>query len=33
MQKFSGHVGFIKKNNIDYNEQRALDFVNERQKS
>ncbi|WP_411894911.1 YheT family hydrolase [Winogradskyella sp. A2] len=29
MPKYGGHVGFIDKNNIYYNEQRALDFVNE----
>jgi predicted alpha/beta-fold hydrolase len=29
MPKYGGHVGFIDKNNVYYNEQRALDFVNE----
>ena len=28
MPKYGGHVGFIDKRNIYYNEQRALDFVN-----
>lgn len=29
MPKYGGHVGFIDKQNIYYNEKRALDFVNE----
>ncbi len=29
MPKYGGHVGFIDKQNIYYNEQRALDFVNQ----
>lgn len=29
MPNHGGHVGFIKKNNIYYNEKRALEFVNE----
>ncbi|NRD23789.1 alpha/beta fold hydrolase [Winogradskyella litoriviva] len=28
MPKYGGHVGFIGKNNVYYNEKRALDFVN-----
>jgi len=29
MPKYGGHVGFIDKNNIYYNERRALAFVNQ----
>ncbi|GGW64529.1 hypothetical protein DFQ11_102100 [Winogradskyella epiphytica] len=29
MPRFGGHVGFIGKRNIYYNEQRALDFINQ----
>ncbi|WP_282042881.1 YheT family hydrolase [Winogradskyella flava] len=29
MPKYGGHVGFIDKQNIYYNEQRALDFINQ----
>jgi predicted alpha/beta-fold hydrolase len=29
MPKYGGHVGFIAKNNVYYNEIRALDFINE----
>jgi len=29
MPKYGGHVGFIDKGNVYYNEERALDFVNE----
>jgi len=29
MPKYGGHVGFIDKRNIYYNEQRALDFISE----
>ncbi len=28
MPKYGGHVGFFEKNNIYYNEQRALEFIN-----
>lgn len=31
MPKYGGHVGFIDKNNIYYNEKRALEFVNKLQ--
>jgi predicted alpha/beta-fold hydrolase len=29
MPKYGGHVGFIGKGNLYYNEKRALDFVNQ----